>query len=162
MVCLLCDFKILLTVFNQSYNCQTSHYLGRNQLSKLFQILPSLGYMVDTAVPGWMRVIMTSDLTQNIGIKFPLELAIHQDCDFMVNEKFVTALTIINDPKVRARLTLKFSSIAQWWSGWSKSLKARAQASATYTCGKIGGCLPHLQWFSLKILSRNYESYLKV
>ena len=26
MVCLLCDFKILLTVFNQSYNCQTSHY----------------------------------------------------------------------------------------------------------------------------------------
>ena len=26
MVCLLCDFNILLTVFNQSYNCQTSHY----------------------------------------------------------------------------------------------------------------------------------------
>ena len=26
MVCSLCDFKILLTVFNQSYNCQTSHY----------------------------------------------------------------------------------------------------------------------------------------
>ena len=43
MVCLLCDFKILLTVFNQSYNCQTSHYLGRNRLPKPFLILPSLG-----------------------------------------------------------------------------------------------------------------------
>ena len=42
MVCLLCDFKILLTVFNQSYNCQTSHYLGRNWLPKPFLILPSL------------------------------------------------------------------------------------------------------------------------
>ena len=42
MVCLLCDFKILLTVFNQSYNCQTSHYLGRNRLPKPFLILPSL------------------------------------------------------------------------------------------------------------------------
>ena len=30
MVCLQCDFKILLTVFNQSYNGQTNHYLGRN------------------------------------------------------------------------------------------------------------------------------------
>ena len=44
MVCLLCDFKIgltvfnqiLLTVFNQSYNCQTS------RLPKPFLILPSL------------------------------------------------------------------------------------------------------------------------
>ena len=42
MVCLLCDYKILLTVFNQSYNCQTSHYLGRNRLLKPFLILPSL------------------------------------------------------------------------------------------------------------------------
>ena len=42
MVCLLCDFKILLTVFNQSYNCQSSHYLGRNWLLKPFLILPSL------------------------------------------------------------------------------------------------------------------------
>ena len=42
MVCLLCDFKILLTVFNQSYNCQTSHFLGRNWLPKPFLILPSL------------------------------------------------------------------------------------------------------------------------
>ena len=42
MVCLLCDFKILLTVFNQSYSCQTSHYLGRNRLPKPFLILPSL------------------------------------------------------------------------------------------------------------------------
>ena len=42
MVCLPCDFKILLTVFNQSYNCQTSHYLGRNQLPKAFLMLPSL------------------------------------------------------------------------------------------------------------------------
>ena len=42
MVCLLCDFKILLTVFNQSYNCQTSYYLGRNRLPKHFLILPSL------------------------------------------------------------------------------------------------------------------------
>ena len=39
---LLCDFKNLLTVFNQSYNCQTNHYLGRNRLPKPFQILPSL------------------------------------------------------------------------------------------------------------------------
>ena len=45
MVCLLCDFKILLTVFNQSYNCQTSHYLGRNWLPKPFLILPSLKEM---------------------------------------------------------------------------------------------------------------------
>ena len=42
MVCLLCDLMILLTVFNQSYNCQTSHYLGRNRLPKPFLILPSL------------------------------------------------------------------------------------------------------------------------
>ena len=42
MVCLLCDFKILLTGFNQSYNCQTSHYLGRNQLPKPCLILPSM------------------------------------------------------------------------------------------------------------------------
>ena len=42
MICLLCDFKILLTVFNQSYNCQTSHYLGRNWLPKPFLLLPSL------------------------------------------------------------------------------------------------------------------------
>ena len=42
MVCLPCAFKILLTVFNQSYNCQTSHYLGRNRLPKPFLILPSL------------------------------------------------------------------------------------------------------------------------
>ena len=42
MVCLLCDFKILLTVFNQSYNCQTSHYLGRNRLPNAFLMLPSL------------------------------------------------------------------------------------------------------------------------
>ena len=40
MLCLPCDFKILLTVFNQSYNCQTSHYLGRNQVPKPFLILP--------------------------------------------------------------------------------------------------------------------------
>ena len=43
MVCLLCDIKILLIVFNKSYNCQTSHYLGRNWLPKPFLILPSLG-----------------------------------------------------------------------------------------------------------------------
>ena len=42
IVCLLCDFKILLTVFNQSYNCQTSHYLSRNRLMNSFLILPSL------------------------------------------------------------------------------------------------------------------------
>ena len=42
MVCLLSDFQILLTVFNQSHNCQTSHYLGRNRLLKTFLILPSL------------------------------------------------------------------------------------------------------------------------
>jgi hypothetical protein len=28
--------------FNQRYNCQTSHYLGRNRLPKPFLILPSL------------------------------------------------------------------------------------------------------------------------
>ena len=43
MVCLLRDLKILLTAFSQSYNCQTSHYLGRNWLPKPFLILPSLG-----------------------------------------------------------------------------------------------------------------------
>ena len=32
----------MLTVFNQRYNCQTSHYLGRNQLPKSFLTLPSL------------------------------------------------------------------------------------------------------------------------
>ena len=37
-----CDFKIWLTVFNQSYNCQTSHYLSRNQLPDAFLMLPSL------------------------------------------------------------------------------------------------------------------------
>ena len=42
MVCLLCDFKILLTVFNQSYNCQTSDYLGRNRLPKPFLICTPL------------------------------------------------------------------------------------------------------------------------
>ena len=42
MVRLLCVFNIFLTVFNQSYNCQTSHYLGRNRLPKHFLILPSL------------------------------------------------------------------------------------------------------------------------
>ena len=36
------DFKILLTVFNQSYNCHTSHYLGRNRLPNAFLMLPSL------------------------------------------------------------------------------------------------------------------------
>ena len=40
----MCDFKILLTVFNQSYNCQMSHYLGRNRLPKPFLILPSLAH----------------------------------------------------------------------------------------------------------------------
>ena len=47
MVCLLCDFKILQTVFNQSYNCQTRQYLGKNRLQKPFLILPSL---VTTAI----------------------------------------------------------------------------------------------------------------
>ena len=42
MVCLPSDFKILLTVFNQSYNCQTSHCLGRNLLPNSFLLLPSL------------------------------------------------------------------------------------------------------------------------
>ena len=42
MVCLLCDFKFLLTVFNQSYNCQTSHYQSRNRLPNAFLMLPSL------------------------------------------------------------------------------------------------------------------------
>ena len=32
----------MLTLFNQSYNCQTSHYLGRNRLPKPFLMLPSL------------------------------------------------------------------------------------------------------------------------
>ena len=38
-------FKILLTVFNQSYNCQTSHCLGRNLLPKPLLSLPSLTYL---------------------------------------------------------------------------------------------------------------------
>ena len=37
-------FKILLTVFNQSYNCQRSHYLGRNLLPKPLLSLPSLSW----------------------------------------------------------------------------------------------------------------------
>ena len=45
MVCLLCDFKVLLTGFNQSYNCQTSRYLGTNRLPKPFLILPSLVFL---------------------------------------------------------------------------------------------------------------------
>ena len=47
MVCLVYDFKILLTVFNQSYNCQTSHYLSRHRLPKPFLILPSLEREID-------------------------------------------------------------------------------------------------------------------
>jgi hypothetical protein len=43
MFCLPGGFKILLTVFNQSYNCQTSHYLGRKGLPNAFLMLPSLG-----------------------------------------------------------------------------------------------------------------------
>ena len=50
MVCLLCDFKILLTVYNQSYNCQTSHYLGRNQLPKPFLMLPSLWFSITNEI----------------------------------------------------------------------------------------------------------------
>ena len=57
MVCLLCDFKILLTVFNQSYNCQTSHYLGRNRLRKPFLILPSLG-KTDPKGAFWLRACL--------------------------------------------------------------------------------------------------------
>ena len=49
MVCLPCDFKILLTVFNQSYNCQTSHCLGRNRLPKPLLMLPSLVPMLTIA-----------------------------------------------------------------------------------------------------------------
>ena len=33
-----------VTVFNQSYNCQTSHYLGRNRLPRPCLMLPSLGW----------------------------------------------------------------------------------------------------------------------
>ena len=32
--------------FNYSYNCQTSHYLGRNWLQKPFLILPSLIHVI--------------------------------------------------------------------------------------------------------------------
>ena len=35
-------FQDFVTVFNQSYNCQTSHYLGRNQLPNAFLMLLSL------------------------------------------------------------------------------------------------------------------------
>ena len=35
-------FHDFVTVFNQSYNCQTSHYLGRNQLPNAFLMLLSL------------------------------------------------------------------------------------------------------------------------
>ena len=35
-------FLDFVTAFNQSYNCQTSHYLGRNWLPKPVLILPSL------------------------------------------------------------------------------------------------------------------------
>ena len=36
-------FQDFVTVFNQSYNCQTSHCLGRNRLPKSLLMLPSLG-----------------------------------------------------------------------------------------------------------------------
>ena len=32
MFCLLCGFLDFVTVFNQSYNCQSSHYLGKNRV----------------------------------------------------------------------------------------------------------------------------------
>ena len=36
-------FLDFVTVFNQSYNCQTSHYLGRNWLPEPLLLLLSLG-----------------------------------------------------------------------------------------------------------------------
>ena len=36
-------FLDFVTVFNQSYNCQTSHYLGRNRLPEPLLLLLSLG-----------------------------------------------------------------------------------------------------------------------
>ena len=45
MVCLLCGFKILLTVFNQSYNCLSSHYLVPRQK-------PTAKIYPDTPLPG--------------------------------------------------------------------------------------------------------------
>ena len=66
MVCLPCDFKTLLTVFNQSYNCQTSHYLGRNRLPKPLLMLPSLGHTVQSRFSD----IKFIDNLQSIDIKF--------------------------------------------------------------------------------------------
>ena len=59
MFCLTCDFKIWLTVFNQRYNCQTSHYLGRNRLPNAFLMLPSLckwKLSMSSIVRLWKRV----------------------------------------------------------------------------------------------------------
>ena len=44
-------FLDFVTVFIQSYNCQTSHYLGRNRLPKPLLLLLSLGLMVKSDVP---------------------------------------------------------------------------------------------------------------
>ena len=38
-------FQDFVTVFNQSYNCQTSHYLGRNRLPEPLLLLLSLVYI---------------------------------------------------------------------------------------------------------------------
>ena len=59
MGCLLCDFKILLTVFNQNYNCQTSHYLCRNRLPKPLLIFPFLlNLMVlSSLAPKWPMLV---------------------------------------------------------------------------------------------------------
>ena len=48
------------SVFNQSYNCQTSHYLGRNWLLKPFLILPSLVlHIIKIMVRRMMRFTQT-------------------------------------------------------------------------------------------------------
>ena len=66
MVGLLCDFKILLTVFNQSYNCQTSHNLGRNRLPKPFLILPSLVNTIQTRLCPPSQFFSPTTLSQKL------------------------------------------------------------------------------------------------
>ena len=79
MVWLLCDFKILLTVFNQSYNCPTSHYLGRNQLPKPFLILPSLYPLIQFFQPNIVQHPSTVHKwwQQAIFMKAPTPLSRH-------------------------------------------------------------------------------------
>ena len=80
-----CDFKILLTVFNQSYNCQKSHCLGRNLLPNYFLLLPSLHTTIEVErhqCPLHQSILLTQGPIHEIFMKKYRELAILKECDF--------------------------------------------------------------------------------